>query len=319
MKKPSMNSILFAVLPCLLMAGTSQAAVHQVVSLVNPAGKVIIKNQQKKIDASGSAYVDIGNGFHVFAGEDGKLGTNDDIVKGFGHYPQDDITGAKVEPLDWRLLDIRDHHAILIANVIVDAVKFNNSDADGNEWATSNLRMWLNSKGGLSSGGDKLGFLNRAFDEKEKGKMVIMPISMASTGHFIAYNRLLDSNWWQEYSTQGQSTKDYVWALSGEEVYKYFGKSKLATQSELGHSPDNYSNAYYKPSAFAKNNGVKVNEGGNGPSFIGYADVWTRSKGAPAKDNVFYGVFLGSTGSLNSGRPVTRDYGALPVIAVKLN
>ncbi len=74
----------------------------------------------------------------------------------------------------------------------------------------------------------------------------------------------------------------------------------------------------YEATPYAIHNGVHANEGGNGPSFVGYADVWTRSKGATEDHGTYYGVFLGSTGSLNSGRPVTRNYGALPVIQVTL-
>lgn len=286
--------------------------------LVNPAGKVVLKNVQIQHDSNGKVYVNIGNGFHVYPGADNNIGTEDDVVVDFGHYPQSDDKGVTSESIEWRILDISNNKATLASNKILDAVKFNLSDKDGNEWANSNLRAWLNSKGGSSSSGDKNGLFNRAFSKDEQHKMIQANVDMNPHGGFIAYNRLLDNNWWKDYSTKGTSTSDYVWVLSGEDVRNYFGNSKIATQNELGHSPKYYTNAYFSPTKYAHSNGVKVNEGGNGPSFIGYGDVWTRSKGAVVSDGTYNGVFIGSTGSLNSGRPVTRDYGVVPVIMVNL-
>jgi neutral ceramidase len=286
--------------------------------IVSPSGKVILKNAHPMHDSNSKVYVDLGNGFRVYPGADNVIGTKDDVVINFGHYPQSDSSGAKADPIDWRILDIKDNVATLTSSVLLDAVKFNNNENDGNEWATSNLRLWLNSKGGKSSSGDTNGFYNSAFSPKEKSNILLTTVSMKSKNKFIAYDRLLSSDWWKYYSTNGENTQDYIWALSGEEVFNYFGKSSIATEKELGHSPDNYTAAYFAPSKFAHSNGVKVNTGGNGPSFVGYGDIWTRSKGADGDGKTYNGVFVGSTGSLNSGRSVTRDYGVLPVIRVRL-
>lgn len=284
--------------------------------LVNTNGAVLFKNVVPKFDSNHKVYVDVGNGISICPGADNVIGTTDDVVCGFGHYRQNDEN--KASKIQWRLLGRDDSGLTVISNIILDAVKFNLSDTSGNEWKDSNLRAWLNSTGGQSSVGEKAGFINNAFNAEEKSKLVLNNVDMQSNEQFIAYNRLLTSDWWHHYSTHGFSTRDYVYVLSGEEVFKYFGKSKLATEKELGHSPENYSNAYFKASPFAIHNGIHINEGGNGPTFVGFADSWTRSKGAINNDNIFYGVFLGSTGSLNSGRPVTRDYGVLPVIKISL-
>lgn len=188
-----------------------------------------------------------------------------------------------------------------------------------NAWDLSNLRSWMNSSGGANNAGDTTGFYNSAFTAAEKAKIVVTNVNMHSTGSFIAYNRLLTADWWKTYSTvAGSDTQDNVWVLSGEELFSYFGKSLIATQAELGHDPANYTNAYLKPTDYAYSIGVKVNTGDNGASFIGFGDVWTRSPGAEFSDGLYHGVFLGSTGSLNSGREVARAYGALPVVTVAL-
>jgi hypothetical protein len=176
----------------------------------------------------------------------------------------------------------------------------------------------LNSKGGQNSSGNRTGFYDAAFNETEKARIILTKVPMNSNATFIAYNRLLKSDRWKYYKTTGTDTQDYVWALSGEEVFQYFGRSKIATQKELGHDPANYTNAYYRPTHYAMAKGVKINSGGNGASFIGFGDVWTRSPGAPTDGTNCFGVFLGETGSLNSGQPVNTLYGALPVVKVNL-
>lgn len=287
--------------------------------IVNPAGTVLFQGVTLSRDSNGRPYVALGNGFNVSAGPDGKLGTTDDIIEGFGTYPQSDVTGAKSDPLSWRPVALEGDQLTMVASVLVDSVQFNLVAGAGNAWATSNIRAWMNSAGGQNSAGDTTGFYNKAFSGADKSKLVQATVPMNSGSSFVAYNRLLASDNWQTYSTTGTDTQDYVWALSGEEVWTYFGASAIATQAELGWPPSNYTNAYYVPSAWANAQGVKINTGGNGPSFVGFGDAWTRSPGAPTDGTSYYGVFLGSTGSLNSGRPVNTKYGALPVVRVTLS
>lgn len=287
--------------------------------IVNPAGAVVLTDVKVLLDEEGLPYVALGNGFRLYAGDDGILGTIDDVVKGFGSYPQSDATGGSADPLDWRLLDIQDGKAVLMSASILDGVKFNLNATDGDDWENSNLRSWLNSRGGESGQGDTKGFYDTAFSAEEKAKILLTNVSMQSDSSFIAYNTLLSSDWWGYYTTTGKDTQDYVWSLSGEEAFAYYGRSKIATQEELGHDPANYTNGYFCPTEYAKAQGVKFNTGGNGPSFVGFGDIWLRSSGAKTDDGNYYGVFWGSTGSLNVGRAVNRVYGAAPVIAVSID
>ena len=239
----------------------------------------------------------------------------------FGAYPQRAGEPNGRPRLAWRVLDVgKDGTLTLITDKIIDIVPFNLNDADGNEWSHSNLRAWLNSKGGSNASGDTEGFYNMAFNEMEKKQILTSKVAMHSQGKFIAFNRLKKGDNWEYYTTEGDSdTEDKVYALSGEEIFSLFGLSKRARFEELGYDPHNYTGAQAKGTAYAVSMGLKVNDGRNGPSSVGYADYWTRSKGAqdPGK-TMSCGVFLGSTGSLNVGRSVTRLYGVRPVIRVKL-
>lgn len=288
--------------------------------VVNPAGTALMTDVTPEYDEEGKIFISLGNGFTLTAGADGKIGTTDDVVA-FGSYMQSEhVEDGKTAALSWRLLDIQDGRATLVTDKVIDGLSFNLSDTDGNDWAGSNLRSWLNSAGGQNMTGDTTGFYDAAFTEEEKTKVLLTDVSMQSDSSYIAYNTLLKENWWGDYTTSGTDTQDYVYALSGEEVFEYFGKSTIATQEELGHDPQNYTNGMSGATPYAVRFGVKTNGGGNGKSYIGYADSWTRSPGAVDESGeLSCGVFLGSVGSLNVGRSVTRTYGARPVITVDLS
>lgn len=283
-------------------------------AIVNPAGKVLRRGVTTFKDAQGRHYVALGRGLRLYAGEDGRLGTGDDVVRGFGRYRQE--AGGEMEPLDWRILDMSGDRLTLIAAAIVDAVPFDPADRS-NGWESSNLRNWLNSRGGRDAKGDRRGFLRLAFDARERAMMVPNEMPASAQG-FIAFNKLDAAQPWGRQTTPSPAPRDLVTVLSGEELFRYFGPSRIATQRELGHDPANYTNAYFRPTRWGIAQGLKANIGHNGASFVGYGDAWTRSPGAQASDGHAYGTFLGSTGSLNIGRSVASPYGALPVISVKI-
>ncbi|MDO4273742.1 MAG: DUF6273 domain-containing protein [Eubacteriales bacterium] len=285
--------------------------------IVNPAGTVLKTNVIPEFDEETGVFVSLGNGFRLTPGLDGLIGTTDDVIS-FGQYAQSDATGDSPSSLDWRLLDINGDEATIICDKVIDGLQFNLNDSDGNDWAESNLRAWLNSNGGQSISGDTKGFYDTAFTDEDKEKILLTRVSMHSDSSYIAYNTLLESDWWGNYTTTGTDTEDYVYSLSGEEMFQYFGLSKIATAEELGHDPANYTNAQCSATLYAQAQGVKINSGGNGASFVGFADVWLRSPGAETDGSTYYGVFLGSTGSCNVGRPVTRTYGARPAVTVTL-
>ena len=158
--------------------------------VVNPAGTALMTDVTPEYDEEGKIFISLGNGFTLTAGADGKIGTTDDVVA-FGSYMQSEhVEDGKTAALSWRLLDIQDGRATLVTDKVIDGLSFNLSDTDGNDWAGSNLRSWLNSAGGQNMTGDTTGFYDAAFTEEEKTKVLLTDVSMQSDSSYIAYNTL---------------------------------------------------------------------------------------------------------------------------------
>ncbi len=347
MKKPVM--VLMCLVMALLMAAGS-VAYAETVSVVNPSGKVLMENAVVLTDMYGMKYADLGNGFHLYAGPDGILGSYDDLVMGFGSYPQSDITAKTSDPLNWRILDIQDGVATLMCQYAVNAVFFNVNVTDGIDWENSNLRKWLNSTGGISYKGDTVGFYDRAFTDAEKDKIQLTEVRMdysdyplwdasvdenaydGATGTFPVYNKVKKKMTGLEYpwdllTTIGSNTFDYVYAISGEEIFEYFGGPDLTLLKEPWNTV-NYTNAYFTATNYALAKGVKIN-GGSQPSFYYNTDTWTRSPGIIDDEGKCYGVSHATNGDINTGREVNGvqgsvasgtdiAYGTIPLIQVSL-
>ena len=341
---------------------TSVAFAEEMVNVVNPKGTVLMENVTVSSDENGTACVELGNGFRLYAGEDETMGTADDLVMGFGAYPQSDATGETKDPLNWRLLDIQDGAATLISDVCVNAVFFNVDATAGVDWENSNLRSWLNSRGGESFKGDTVGFYDTAFSDEEKEKILLTHVRMDYSdwpewdislnpdeyhdthGTFPIYNKLKDyaadhdttgmsqedifkantDYAWDLLTTTGTETDDYVYAISGEEVFAYFGEcDRSRYEGWPEHQLVNYTNGYFNCTEYALAQGAKIN-GGSQPNFYYFADTWTRSPGFVKEDGTCTGVSFATNGDINAGRDVNvvQDdvtYGTLPMIRVSLN
>jgi len=110
---------------------------------------------------------------------------------------------------NWQVLDIKDDTALIICNIIIEKMNYNNSMTE-TTWVNSGLRTYLNAVfyEGLSS--------------SEKGKIV--------------ETKLINTNnpWYD--TPGGQNTLDKIFLLSIDEVIKYFGDSgQLASKN-----PDSY-------------------------------------------------------------------------------
>jgi neutral ceramidase len=283
--------------------------------IVNPAGTVLQRNVRLSVAADGVACVPLGSGLCVHAGVDQTLGTGDDLVRGIGRYPQSDVTGTRSDPLEWRLLDIRDGRATLVASSQLDSIQFNLQSADGNDYTHSNLRAWLNSRGGRTATGSATGFYDAAFTPEEKARIVATSLAAQSAAPFRGVNPPFVTDKSHTYRTAAMDVRDPVWVLSGEEAIRYFGPSRLRDESRPADS--DFTGASLVPTDYARAKGVKINVGGNGPATVGYGDSWTRTAGATdGKD--FYAVFISSLGNLNARRVVSSVYGVLPAITVDL-
>ena len=113
-----------------------------------------------------------------------------------------------VSPIRWRLLDIREGKALLLADRMPDCVPFNVADEDVH-WENCTLRSWLNGYGadanmlGIDYTG--AGFIDRAFSAEEREAIV--------PGMCLNRNN-------RDYGTDcGADTTDRLFILSNDEVF----------------------------------------------------------------------------------------------------
>lgn len=85
--------------------------------------------------------------------KDVKVG--EDVV--FGSYEQDGLADNGLEPITWKVLDIKDGYAVLISKEGLDCKKFHESVEEGIKWDNSDIRLWLNNE-----------FAKQAFSSAEK-------------------------------------------------------------------------------------------------------------------------------------------------------
>lgn len=78
-----------------------------------------------------------------------------------GQYPQSDITGAKKDPIEWKVLAVEGDKALVVSLKGLDNVMFHKQNMSVN-WAKSDLRAWLNGE-----------FLDAAFSKEEQAKIRI--------------------------------------------------------------------------------------------------------------------------------------------------
>jgi hypothetical protein len=263
--------------------------------IVNPAGTLLLSNPTVQYDGT-TPYVDLGNGFKVYPGDDNKIGTTEDIVT-FGEYAQSDITGATKDPLDWYLLDMQNGNALLTTKEGIEPVQFN-LYGNGNVYNDSNLEKWLNSTGGtsVSPSGNNAGFLTTAFDSTEQAKIVAVSNTTDNVIPVVSDG----TTWIYNYTPNPISpvpTGDKVFALSGAEVWKYFGPYVTPTDASittLPPNPEDLTNGYTSATPYAIAMGANINTT-VGSYMYNTTRYWTRSAGGDS----MYAVFVSVGGYLN--------------------
>ena len=124
--------------------------------------------------------------------KDDSISVGDHIM--FGNYQQK--TDAGPEPIEWRVLEIKDDEALIISEYLLEPQVYN-IEMEDITWEDSSLRIWLN--------GD---FYDTAFSASEKSHIQTVTIKNPD-------NPL--------YGTPGgNDTEDNVFCLSLEEVQIYF-------------------------------------------------------------------------------------------------
>ena len=92
---------------------------------------------------------------NAFAWGDVKAGS----VITFGRYPQTE--SGEILPIKWRVLEVKDGKAFLLADACLYAVPYN-TELEPVTWKTSSIRQWLNTD-----------FYNAAFNDSEKSRIAI--------------------------------------------------------------------------------------------------------------------------------------------------
>lgn len=112
----------------------------------------------------------------------------------FGEYPQG--TNGKVEPLVWRVLAVENGRALLITDKLIDCEEYNEEWVNVT-WETCTLRKWMNSD-----------FISKAFSSSQQTQIATVTNQNPNN---------------PEYGTKGgNATQDRIFALSIDEVNKYF-------------------------------------------------------------------------------------------------
>ena len=190
----------------------------------------------------------------------------------------------RCDPIVWRVLEVSDGTALLLANRCLDAVPYHTDYADV-FWEDSGLRSWLNHS-----------FLQSAFTEQERRGIVASTVSNTNNHYFG--------------TACGSGTRDQVFLLSEEEVFSS-GKATM-----YGFQPSDAiadQGRRLSPTAYASTRGAWRS---TNPETLGFGFWFLRTNGY-TRDNV---VYVGEKGYLyNRGIPVTcGDAGIVPAIRVRL-
>ena len=174
----------------------------------------------------------------------------------FGQYPQG--ANGEMQPLVWRVLAVENGRALLITDKLIDCVKYNEKRLDVT-WETCTLRKWMNSD-----------FISKAFSSSQQAQITAVTNPNPNN---------------PKYGTKGgNATQDRIFALSIDEVNKYFrdDDDRMAA-----------------PTGYAKKQGCYVSDGYSLPSGEKTGCWWLRSPGdfSNYAANVYYDGFVYQNGN----------------------
>ncbi len=224
-------------------------------------------------------------------------GAGDEVVLDGGRYVRTEGRWFRYDPIVWRVLEVSDGTALLMADKCLDCVPWH-AEYTGVFWEGSGLRGWLNGTA-PESGSAVYGtgsFTETAFTEEELRAVVVSAVPNSSNYYFG--------------TACGSGTRDRVFVLSEEEVFcsdkaeKYgFRPSDSVDDPGRRLVPTDYASAR---GAWQSGN---AGTAGNG--------FWLLRTNGYTEDNV---VYVGEKGYLyNRGIPVTcRDAGIVPAIRIRL-
>ncbi len=137
-----------------------------------------------------SFFLSAGN---AFAWDDVNVGS----VITLGRYPQ--TASEEIKPIEWRVLEIKDNKALLLADKGLDVAPYN-TEWEPASWKTCTIRQWLNAD-----------FYNKAFNDSEKSRIVITVVNVSDFPEI-----------YKDAAKFNGITNDRIFLLSADEVRKYF-------------------------------------------------------------------------------------------------
>ena len=162
----------------------------------------------------------------------------------FGTWPQ--VSPFEKTPIEWLVLDVQDHRALLLSRCGLCINVYNSEFADIT-WEKSTLRAWLNDT-----------FLNDAFTAQEQSGILLTDVDNSSI------------QGWSEWSTDGgNNTRDRVFLLSCTEASQYFEvtDSSIVNLKSRVAPAARYKEIVYTDSSFLTEDGMAA------------GDWWLRSPG----------------------------------------
>lgn len=202
----------------------------------------------------------------------------------FGSYEQDNDLENGKEPIEWKVLEVKDGKAFLLAKYGLDKQKYHAHDFVNDDviagnplkvtWEMCDLRAWLNEE-----------FYNAAFTVEEQESIVLTKVENPDS----------------EFGVDGgNDTWDKVYVLSGEESLQYLGKAVNRKNEK----------ALTTPTVYAIAQGIKVD-----PDSKFWYEVncswWLRTPGQGTNWSSYIhaaGVFM------NGGCYVTSGLAVRPVV-----
>lgn len=233
----------------------------------------------------------------------------------YGTYQQSEDTANstlgntvyQTEPIKWRVLDgdttdyddangNTNHTMFLLSDKVLDQVAFNESTTDGNDYASSNLRKWLNSETFAGTGYTSGGFLNTAFSAAEQKGIAIS--SKNKTTDTIEAKYSSDSMYKDKSGLSMESNnQDKVFVLSETE----------ASNAKYGFVSRDYFDEYYSTNSLESTEYSEAKSVSN--------SWWLRC--ADVADTIKAGY--GTNGKLSLGSVDADNVGVAPACNLKLS
>ena len=200
----------------------------------------------------------------------------------------------RFDPIVWRVLEVSNGTALLMADRCLDSIPYHAEYRDV-FWEDADLRKWLNGESDLPSYG--VPFIDLAFSDDERRAIEISAVSNTSNYYFG--------------TACGSGTRDRVFLLSEEEVFCSEKAEKYGFRPSDA-VPDPGRRLSPTPYAVARGAWESAD---NGTAGIGF---WLLRTNGYTRDNA---VYVGEKGYLyNRGIPVTcADAGIVPVIRIRLD